>query len=152
MKFVGSYAFRGLSPYAKGMPVIPKMYSGADPEFIEGDVFQIIIPLPDVATATVGPTESHATTVTTTDTTTDTTTVTTTDTTTVTTTDKDIKIKKLIDFCSVARSRSEMMRYVGLSNANYFRKNFLNPLLEARVLAGTIRDKPNSRNQKYIRA
>ena len=144
MKFVGSYAFRGLSPYAKGMPVIPKMYSGADPEFIEGDVFRIIIPLPDVATATVGPTESHATTVTTTDTTTDTT--------TVTTTDKDIKIKKLIDFCSVARSRSEMMRYVGLSNANYFRKNFLNPLLEARVLAGTIRDKPNSRNQKYIRA
>ena len=32
-----------------------KMYSGAEPEFIEGDIFRIIIPLPEMATATVGP-------------------------------------------------------------------------------------------------
>ena len=32
-----------------------KMYSGAEPEFIEGDIFRIIIPLSEVATATVGP-------------------------------------------------------------------------------------------------
>lgn len=35
-----------------------KMYSGAEPEFMEGDVFRITIPLADVATATVGPTPS----------------------------------------------------------------------------------------------
>lgn len=32
-----------------------KMYSGREPQFIEGDVFKIIIPLTEVATATVGP-------------------------------------------------------------------------------------------------
>lgn len=32
-----------------------KMYSGGKPQFIEGDVFRITIPLSEVATATVGP-------------------------------------------------------------------------------------------------
>ena len=30
-----------------------KMYSGAEPQFVEGDVFRITIPLTEVATATV---------------------------------------------------------------------------------------------------
>ncbi len=32
-----------------------KMYSGTNPQFVEGDVFRITIPLAEVATATVGP-------------------------------------------------------------------------------------------------
>lgn len=32
-----------------------RMYSGSDPQFVEGDVFKTIIPLTEVATATVGP-------------------------------------------------------------------------------------------------
>ena len=32
-----------------------KMYSGGEPQFVEGDVFRITIPLAEVATATVGP-------------------------------------------------------------------------------------------------
>lgn len=32
-----------------------KMYSGNEPQFVEGDVFRITIPLAEVATATVGP-------------------------------------------------------------------------------------------------
>lgn len=32
-----------------------KMYSGGEPQFIEGNVFRITIPLSEVATATVGP-------------------------------------------------------------------------------------------------
>ena len=32
-----------------------KMYSGTNPQFVEGDVFRITIPLTEVATATVGP-------------------------------------------------------------------------------------------------
>lgn len=32
-----------------------KMYSGGEPQFVEGDVFRIMIPLSEVATATVGP-------------------------------------------------------------------------------------------------
>lgn len=37
------------------------MYSGEDPGFIEGDVFRFIVPLPEIATATVGPTSSLST-------------------------------------------------------------------------------------------
>ncbi len=33
-----------------------RIYSGGEPQFIEGDTFRIIIPLSEVATATVGPT------------------------------------------------------------------------------------------------
>lgn len=33
-----------------------KMYSGGEPQFVEGDVFRITIPLSEVATATVEPT------------------------------------------------------------------------------------------------
>ena len=36
-----------------------KMYSGAEPQFVEGDVFRIIIPLTEVSTATVGPSPTH---------------------------------------------------------------------------------------------
>lgn len=32
-----------------------KMYFGGEPQFVEGDVFRITIPLTEVATATVGP-------------------------------------------------------------------------------------------------
>ncbi len=32
-----------------------KMYSGSDPQFVEGDIFRITIPLAEMATATVGP-------------------------------------------------------------------------------------------------
>jgi predicted HTH transcriptional regulator len=32
-----------------------KMYSGGEPQFIEGNVFRITIPLSEIATATVGP-------------------------------------------------------------------------------------------------
>lgn len=37
-----------------------KMYSGGEPQFVEGDVFRITIPLSEVATATVGPGSSGA--------------------------------------------------------------------------------------------
>lgn len=57
----------------------------------------------------------------------------------------------LIQFCRVPKSKKEMMEYLGLANANHFRKMYLVPLLESGKLKMTIPDKPNSRNQKYIR-
>ena len=39
-----------------------KMYSGGEPQFVEGDVFRITIPLSEVATATVGPLSSSSST------------------------------------------------------------------------------------------
>lgn len=110
-----------------------KMYSGAEPQFMEGDIFRITIPLPDVATATVGPTTTAATT----------------DTTTVTITDK--QAKKILKYCSEPRSTKEILSHMGLANKQHLHKTYIKPLLAAGKLKMTIPDKPNSRNQKYIK-
>ena len=57
---------------------------------------------------------------------------------------------KLIQFCAVARSRQEMMDFMGLVNRKHFIERYLKPLLSSGKLAMTIPDKPNSKNQKYI--
>jgi hypothetical protein len=41
---------------------------------------------------------------------------------------------------------------MGLGNREHFRKSYLKPLLESGQLKMTIPDKPNSKNQRYIRA
>lgn len=43
------------------------------------------------------------------------------------------------------------MDYLGLANVNHFRKKYLIPLLDAGKIRMTIPDKPNSRNQKYVK-
>lgn len=48
-------------------------------------------------------------------------------------------------------SASEIMQRLSLSHRPTFRKNYLNPALEQRLIEMTIPDKPNSRNQKYYR-
>ena len=57
---------------------------------------------------------------------------------------------KLVQFCAVARSRQEMMDYMGLVNRKHFIERYLKPLLSTGKLAMTIPDKPSSKNQKYI--
>ena len=46
-------------------------------------------------------------------------------------------------------SAVESMERLGISHRPTFRKNYLNPALEQRLIEMTIPDKPNSRNQKY---
>lgn len=46
-------------------------------------------------------------------------------------------------------SAIELMKRLGLSHRPTFRKNYLNPALEQKLIERTIPDKPNSRNQKY---
>lgn len=108
------------------------MYSGGTPEFIEGNVFRTIIPLPTIATQKVGPTTQ----------------VSTQDTTQVNTQDR---ITALLDFCSSPKTREEMQAHVGIANREYFRKAILKPLLASGQLKMTIPDKPSSKNQKYIK-
>jgi ATP-dependent DNA helicase RecG len=62
------------------------------------------------------------------------------------------RIYALLDFCSTLKTRDEMQQFIGLSDRGHFRKTILNPLLESGQLKMTIPDKPNSRNQKYVRA
>lgn len=56
---------------------------------------------------------------------------------------------KIIDFCSVARSRQELMDFLKYKDRKTLRKR-LKPLIEQGRIAMTIPDKPNSSKQKYI--
>ena len=114
-----------------------KLYSGGEPIFAEADVFTTVIPLSDAATATVGPTTQ------------DTHQVAPKDTHQVAPQDVEQRLVELTEFCSMPRSKREMMDYLGLTDSKNFRERYLVPLLEAGKIEMTIPDKPNSRNQKY---
>ena len=125
------------------------MYSGAEPEFIEGDVFKIIIPLSFGSMTKVGPGTSpvasaqvsaqvgkssaqveDAVTV-----------------------KLDIgRINALLDYCMEGRTAAELQQFCEISSREYFRKNILAPLVKSGRLKRTIPDKPNSSKQRYIRA
>ena len=121
-----------------------KLYSGGEPEFIEGDVFRTVVPLNDVSVGIVGPKNNGAATDATTDTATD------------TTTDgipsREQLLKKIIELCETPRSRDELMQQCGLVNKSNFMKSYIKPLLSDGKIKMTIPDKPSSKNQKYIKS
>jgi hypothetical protein len=61
------------------------------------------------------------------------------------------RIKELLNFCSIPRTRNEMQQFMSLSDRGHFRASILKPLLASGKLTMTIPDKANSRYQKYIR-
>lgn len=61
------------------------------------------------------------------------------------------KLTALIQFCSVPRNRREMQEFCGIKTAEYFRKHIIKPMLQNGLIKQTIPDKPNSRNQKYVK-
>ena len=64
---------------------------------------------------------------------------------------KDNRIKALIEFCEIPRTREEMQEYIGFSSRAHFREDILVPLLKEQKLMMTIPDKPNSRFQQYVK-
>ena len=58
-------------------------------------------------------------------------------------------VQKLLNFCSVPRSRSEIQEFLGLKDKKHFLNVYLNPLLKEEKIKMTIPDKPKSKNQKY---
>jgi len=62
------------------------------------------------------------------------------------------RLGELIVFCSSPRSRREMQVFCGIKSDEYFRKNIVIPMLASRLVKKTIPDKPNSRNQKYVKS
>ena len=124
-----------------------KMYSGAEPEFIEGDVFQIIIPLTVGSMTKVGPgtspvaseqvseqVDSASEQV-----------------------EKPVFIKlepevysRLIEYCKQPRTRTELQAFCEIRSREYFRANVLMPMLQTGKIRMTIPDKPNSSKQRYI--
>jgi CheY-like chemotaxis protein len=65
---------------------------------------------------------------------------------------QDDRAEKLMLFCETPKTREEMQQHIGITNRDYFRKAYLNPLLKSGRLLMTLSDKPNSRYQKYIKA
>jgi len=57
---------------------------------------------------------------------------------------------KLLQFCAISRSITEIMQHLGLSHRTYFRNTPLHPLMASGKLALTIPDKPSSPKQRYI--
>ena len=61
------------------------------------------------------------------------------------------KTLKLLEFCTTPKTKIEIMQFLGYSSKRQFNEKFMKPLLESGQLVMTIPDKPNSKNQKYIR-
>ncbi|GAB1477136.1 Fic family protein [Bacillota bacterium] len=62
------------------------------------------------------------------------------------------RAEKIIEFCADPKSREEIQSFVGIAHREHFRAKILKPLLDSGKLKMTIPDKPNSRNQKYVKA
>ncbi|HAX62248.1 MAG TPA: AAA family ATPase [Elusimicrobia bacterium] len=103
-----------------------KIYSGANPQLIEGDIFKIIIPLtPQVTEQVTEQVTPQAT-----------------------PQDQD-RIKKILEFCIKPKTRDEIQEHLGLKDREYVRLEILKPLLEQGLLHPTIPDKLTSPKQKY---
>jgi len=62
-------------------------------------------------------------------------------------------VKKMLDLMDfeVPYSAVSIMELLGLKSRETFRKNYLDPALELGLVVRTIPDKPNSRNQRYVK-
>ena len=106
-----------------------KMYSGGVPQFVEGEIFRIVIPLNDAATLKSGPKVSDQ----------------------VSDQDNSIALEReILKFCRKPKSKKEILDHVGYKNRTYLTRKILKPMIESGKLAYTIPEKPTSRLQKYI--
>ena len=61
-------------------------------------------------------------------------------------------MNEVIAFCQQPRSLTEIMKHLQLKHRNNAKYRYVDPLIEGGFIEMTIPDKPNSRNQKYVRA
>ena len=64
--------------------------------------------------------------------------------------EEGIDKERLLAFCDVPRSKTEIQAHLGIKSESYTRQKMLLPLLESGELVRTIPEKPKSKNQKYI--
>ena len=62
-------------------------------------------------------------------------------------------VKKLLDVMEfeVPYSTVTLMQLLGIKSRETFRKNYLDPVLKLEIVVQTIPDKPNSKNQRYVK-
>ena len=61
-------------------------------------------------------------------------------------------MNEVISFSQQPRSLTEIMKHLQLKHRNNTKSRYVDPLIEGGFIEMTIPDKPNSRNQKYVRA
>lgn len=121
-----------------------QLYSGGEPQFVEGDVFHTIIPLCEANAIVAAGSSSVLNTGNSTEAATE------------AATEAEIKLSadklnSLLAFCSVPRTRAEMQLHCNIKTEKYFRENILKPMLTSGLIKRTIPEKPKSPKQKYIR-
>lgn len=109
-----------------------KYYSGQEPEFKEGDVFRIVVPLDDEYSFDYAAGRNTTPQV------------------TPQVTDYDKILERILKYCSIPRKKSEIMAYCDFKETKNFTKKYLRPLLDAGKITMTIPDKPKSQNQRYV--
>lgn len=65
--------------------------------------------------------------------------------------EEEINDQDILSFCSLPRSRKELVSRFSFESLSYFMKKYVNPLLESGMLKMTIPSKPNSKNQKFVK-
>lgn len=111
-----------------------KISSGAEPVFIEDDVFKTIIPLyPDESDQASMHVTMQATN----------------QANDQVSDQVDEEIRILLEFCKTPRKMVEIQEFMNYKHKTYFRRKILNPLIKGGLLKLTIPDKPTSPNQRY---
>ena len=110
-----------------------KIYSGEKPQFVEGNIFKMLLPLGKSSSnkKNVYHGEEHSHQV------------------THQVTHQEV-IEKLLAFCEIERGKKEICEYMGYNDLTYFTRKFLNPLIADDKLTYTVPDKPTSSKQKYV--
>jgi ATP-dependent DNA helicase RecG len=117
-----------------------KMYTGgAEPEMLEADIFETIVPLVSSEKQVAGQVSEEAT-------------MQVTAQATAQVAAQDERIAQILAFCEVPKTRDEMQEHIGIMHREHFRKNILKPLLVSGQLEMTIPEKPTDPNQRYITA
>lgn len=114
-----------------------KTYGGADPEMIEGDIFRMVIPIPEFGANPVkaqkikpfqpdkAQDEAHAT------------------------PQATPQVQAVLRESEKVASAAQLQKAVWLKDRVHFLKNYLEPLLQAEWIERTIPDSPRSPKQKY---
>ncbi len=104
------------------MMLYGKQYGDADPQLIEGDVFRMIVKVPEFSQNPATSSESPQVTP---------------------------QVLAVLHEADKIQGANKLQQAVGLKDRVHFLKAYLEPLLEAELIERTIPDKPRSSKQKY---
>jgi len=106
-----------------------KAYGGADPEMIEGDVFRIVVKVPEFGAAGEGSVTPEVT--------------------PEAAPDVTPEVRRMLSVISGEMTRGEIQEKLGLKDEKHFRENYQQVAVKLGLVEMTIPDKPRSSKQKY---